>query len=377
MTKVIDLAQNLVQYRSYSSRLSPVFTFVKNYLETRGFTVRLFSFAADRNEKIPGLYASLGSGGRHLLFSGHLDTAVLNNEKEWSCPPFAGSIHNGMLYARGICDMKGAVAGFISACENLAKEGEIPGKISLLLSGDEEKNGSSSIGQMMKQLATEGEKFDFCIFGSPSSSKKLGDVIKIGARGRMMFEIKSFGQSGHPAYHAVSRNPLNNMLDLLVKLKAAVLDSGNDDFGPSTLQVLSLRSDNNCSSTFPLSAVANVIVMYNTNHRPDDIISWMQRNVAFASGQFELKYENQKNAYYNNPEREINLLKEAVEATAGIVPACGTDGAATAAAIVSEYCPVVEFGLTGTLVNRINEAAAVDDIYLLEAIYRRFIKNYF
>lgn len=377
MTNVIELAQKFVQYRSHSPQLFPVFSYLKTYLEADGFNVRLFDLENDNHAKTPGLFASMGQGGKHLLFAGHLDIAAPQAEEEWRYSPFGGTVDDGLLYARGICDMKGAVAGFISACESLTKEGGLPGRVSLLLSGDEEECGGHSVQKMLEQLTAEGEKFDFCIFGSPSNPKRLGEAIKIGARGSLWFEIKSFGRSGHPAYHAASQNPLHNLLDLLNKLKATALDNGNENFSPSTLQIMSLRSENGLYSNFPMTATAMVQILYNNNHRPENIVSWMQRNVSFAKGEFELKYEKDRNIYYNTPEREMSLLKEVIERASGIIPSCGTEGSSTSAGFISSYCPVIEFGLTNALVHRMNEAAKVEDIYLLEVIYRDFIKNYF
>ena len=72
MTNVIELAQKLVQYRSHSPQLFPVFSYLKTYLEADGFNVRLFDLENDNHAKTPGLFASMGQGGKHLLFAGHL-----------------------------------------------------------------------------------------------------------------------------------------------------------------------------------------------------------------------------------------------------------------------------------------------------------------
>lgn len=377
MSNVIHLAQKLVQYRSVGSQILPVFSFVQNYLQDKGFRVRLFEFKDKNGNPVPGLFATIGQGGRHLLFSGHLDVVSPGEENDWKYSPFNGYIKNGSLYARGISDMKGAVACFISACENLLPDKSFEGRVSLLLSGDDEKPCVNTIHQMLKQLTAEGEKFDFCLFGSPTNPKRLGEEIKIGARGDIVFEITSFGLSGHPAYHPGLSNPLHNLLDLLSKLKMAALDTGNENFGPTTLQVISVDTGNLENNVIPAMATAKVDVRYNTNHQPSDIIAWLQKNVIFSSGQFELKYEILNEAYYNYPEPEISLLKEVIEHATGFTPQCSTNGSSSSARYISGFCPVVEFGLTNNLVHRVNEMAKVDDLYLLEIIYSDFLKTYF
>lgn len=379
MSDVLQLAQKLVQYRSLGPEKLPVFTFLQKYLGKLGFNVRLFEFKDKNNNIIPGLFATVGEGERHFLFSGHLDVVSPGIENDWKYSPFNGSIKNGSLYARGICDMKGAVACFISACESLLsdKDKGLANRVSLLLSGDDEAPCVYTSRLMLEQLAGEGEKFDFCLFGSPTNPKRVGDEIKIGARGDILFEITSFGPSGHPAYHPGLGNPLHNLLDLLAKIKMTALDTGNENFGPTTIQVISVDTNNQENNVIPSSATAKVDVRFNTSHQTNDIISWVQKNVIFSSGQFELKYEVLNEAYYNHPDAEISLLADVIEHSTGYAPVCSTNGSSSSARYISNYCPVVEFGLTNTLVHRVNEAAKVEDIYLLEIIYRDFLKSYF
>ena len=53
MTNVIELAQKLVQYRSHSPQLFPVFSYLKTYLEADGFNVRLFDLEMIITQKLP------------------------------------------------------------------------------------------------------------------------------------------------------------------------------------------------------------------------------------------------------------------------------------------------------------------------------------
>ena len=52
--------------------------------------------------------------------------------------PFAGEVRDGVLYGRGACDMKGAIAAFVAACADHLQAGPPRGSISLLITGDEE-----------------------------------------------------------------------------------------------------------------------------------------------------------------------------------------------------------------------------------------------
>jgi len=54
--------------------------------------------------------------------------------------------------------------------------------------------------RVVEVLAAEGEVIDHCIVGEPSSSVRLGDMIKIGRRGSINSWITVEGTQGHVAY---------------------------------------------------------------------------------------------------------------------------------------------------------------------------------
>jgi acetylornithine deacetylase/succinyl-diaminopimelate desuccinylase-like protein len=54
---------------------------------------------------------TLGNGPSKFLFVGHMDTVNVEDESQWSYPPFAGMIDNKTqrLVGRGACDNKGGI----------------------------------------------------------------------------------------------------------------------------------------------------------------------------------------------------------------------------------------------------------------------------
>lgn len=115
VTDVIQLAQKLVRFQSFGGQIEPVFDYLHAALSGHGFNVRLLD--CTEAGPSPVLYAAAGEGKGGLLFAGHLDVASPGTEADWKNGAFAGEIKNGSLCARGICEMKGAVAAFVGACE--------------------------------------------------------------------------------------------------------------------------------------------------------------------------------------------------------------------------------------------------------------------
>ncbi len=54
-----------------------------------------------------------------------------------------------------------------------------------------------------------------------------------------------------------------------------------------------------------------------------------------------------------------------------------TSGGTSDARFIKNYCPVVEFGLVGQTMHKIDEHAAVQDIEALSAIYEDVLRRYF
>ena len=110
---------------------------------------------------MPALYASIGQGKKHFLFSGHLDVVPAGDFSKWRFSPFAAEIADGVLYGRGIADMKGGVAAFVIAVIDFIKARNFDGQISLLLASDEETASIETTKKTLEILARRGEKFDF------------------------------------------------------------------------------------------------------------------------------------------------------------------------------------------------------------------------
>lgn len=97
-----------------------------------------------------------GSGGRSLLFNGHIDVVSAEPRSRWTSDPFAPEVRGGRLYGRGACDMKGGVAAMVVAAETLAAEGALPpGELLVNTVTDEEWNGAGSLAATAHGVAAD------------------------------------------------------------------------------------------------------------------------------------------------------------------------------------------------------------------------------
>ena len=72
-----------------------------------GFTIHRLRYG-----EIENIFARLGTGGPHICFAGHTDVVPVG-AANWRTDPFGGEVRDGVLYGRGACDMKGAIAAFV------------------------------------------------------------------------------------------------------------------------------------------------------------------------------------------------------------------------------------------------------------------------
>ena len=126
----LPLAQRLIRCASVTPADEGAQTVLATELQRLGFSVTKLRFGAIEN-----LFARIGSGGPHVCFAGHTDV-VPAGAGGWTADPFAGEVRAGILYGRGACDMKGAIAAFAAAAAYHLQTAPLRGSISLLITGD-------------------------------------------------------------------------------------------------------------------------------------------------------------------------------------------------------------------------------------------------
>ena len=171
----------------------------------------------------------------------------------WTIGPFAAELSGGYLFGRGAADMKGAIAAFTEAASRfLAKRGrDFGGAISLLITGDEEGPAVNGTVKMLKRLAERGETIDVCVVGEPTSSKRFGDMIKIGRRGSMTVDLTVRGVQGHVAYPERLDNPIHRLSAMIEALVREPIDEGSTHFQPTSLQFTTVDVGNKATNIAP------------------------------------------------------------------------------------------------------------------------------
>jgi succinyl-diaminopimelate desuccinylase len=350
------------------------------YLAEAGFHCERLVFSEQGTSDVDNLFARFGKGAPHLCFAGHIDVVPPGRLEDWAAPPFSAHQENGLLFGRGAADMKGSVAAFATAAADAVKEGAVAGSLSLLLTADEEGPAINGTKKVLAWMKEKGHVPDHCIVGEPTSAAKLGDMIKIGRRGSLSFNVSIAGIQGHVAYPHKADNPIPKLARLIDRLSVHKFDNGNEHFDPTTLAVTSFDVGNPAGNVIPARADARFNIRFNTEHTRDTLIALvhdMCRSVeSELGGNFILDIPPGADAFITEPGAFVGVVLDAIEAETGQVARLSTSGGTSDARFIKDYCPVLEFGPLNSTIHQVNENIAIADLRNLAAIYRTIIETY-
>ncbi len=372
----VELSRELIARNSVTPADGGAMDVVQRALEALGFACRRMRFG-----EIENLYARRGTARPNLCFAGHTDVVPVGDAGAWSQGPFAATVEDGVLFGRGAVDMKSAIAAFVAATEATLARGEPPGSISFLITGDEEGEAVHGTRAVVEALAAEGEVIDHCVVGEPTSSAKIGDMIKIGRRGSINALITAEGRQGHVAYPQRAANPVPVLIRYLAAVQARTLDDGYQGFQPSNLEVTTIDVGNTADNVIPGQARAKLNIRFNPAHTGASLADWLTAEGAKAAegSGVTLKVATRISgeAFLTEPGDFVDVVAGAVRAVSGTEPELSTTGGTSDARFIRKLCPVVEFGLVGATMHAVDERAPVAEIRQLAAIYERLIADYF
>jgi succinyl-diaminopimelate desuccinylase len=367
----VPLAQALVRCPSVTPADAGAQQVLGAALEALGFTVTHLLFGEAPDGPVPNLFATIGAGAPHFAFAGHTD--VVPEGGGWSVDPYSGDIADGQLVGRGAADMKGALAAMVSAAAaHVARGG--PGTLSFIVTGDEEGPAIHGTDALLDWMVARGIRPDMCLVGEPTSARKLGDTIKIGRRGSLNAWLTVTGAQGHVAYPERADNPIPRLVAILAELGARKLDEGTAWFGPSNLEVTDLEVGNPASNVIPAQARARFNIRFNDRQRGADLEAWVREVVGRHAPAHELRVRISGEAFLTEPGALSALVSAAVTAETGLTPELSTSGGTSDARYIRRLCPVVEFGLPGQSMHKVDEQAAVADMEALARIYDRVLR---
>jgi succinyl-diaminopimelate desuccinylase len=385
VTEVIELTRTLVRCESVTPREAGALQLLEQTLAPLGFTCERMDFTEAGTDDVANLYARIGNGGKHFCFAGHSDVVPVGDLSSWTIGPFAAELSGGYLFGRGAADMKGAIAAFTDAAARfLSKRGrDFGGSISLLITGDEEGPAINGTVKMLQRLAGRGETIDACIVGEPTSSKRFGDMMKIGRRGSMTVDLVVRGVQGHVAYPERLDNAVHRLSAIIEALVREPIDKGSTHFQPTSLQFTTVDVGNPATNIAPGTAKARFNTRFNDLWTSKTLLAHLKERIERASealggnGTVEYSVQVSGESFYTPPGPLSDLVAGAVRDVAGVETELSTTGGTSDARFIRSYCPVLEFGLVGESMHKVDEKSAVADLKMLARVYETVLDRYF
>ena len=200
--------------------------YLQKRLEKHGFQVELIRAvgAPGDSDRFPR-WNVIGrregrTSGPCVHFNSHIDVVATGGG--WRFDPFAGTVHDGKVYGRGACDMKGGLAASIIAVEAFLETcPDYPGAIEISGTADEETGGYGGVAFLAEKGFFGPPRVNHVIIPEPLNK----DRICLGHRGVWWAEIETHGRIAHGSMPFLG--------DCAVRHMGAVVDAFEEHLFPA------------------------------------------------------------------------------------------------------------------------------------------------
>lgn len=376
MSDVLDLTCDLIRRRSVTPDDAGCQAAIADRLMRAGFTVRHLRFG-----EVDNLWATHGDSGPTLAFLGHTDVVPTGPVDAWRFDPFEPTVVDGVLYGRGAADMKGSVAAMVVALEAfVAAHPDHAGRVGLLLTSDEEgPTNLDGVRRVAEVFRAEGERIDWCVVGEPSSSARLGDLIRVGRRGSLSGTLTVRGVQGHVAYPEKAKNPIHAFAPALAELAAECWDEGNGDFPPTSFQVSNLDAGTGAGNVIPGTLRALFNFRYSTASTADALKARTEAILVRHGLDYVLEWTLSGEPFLTPPGGRLReVVVDVCRTLAGVPPEQSTGGGTSDGRFIAPLgAEVVELGPVNATIHQVDECVAVADLVRLPRLYMAICERLF
>ena len=372
--KVVKLLSELVHFKSVTPDISDCQKYIDDYLSESNFKTEYKKYDSVKN-----MISTYGKGSPCLAFIGHTDVVPSGDEAQWESDPFVLTKKNDFLVGRGTSDMKGGISCFMQAVREFIKENDsFNGSIKLILTGDEEGDAINGIRKLVDSGVLKDNEIDYCLVGEPSSSDKIGDVIRNGRRGSITGHLILHGIQGHVAYPEKAENPIHISSKIISEFLDIKFDNGNKYFPPTSFQISNINSGTGVDNVIPGNIKIAFNIRYSTETNHNEIKETIINILNNSSAKYDITWKHSGEPYLTTNHEFIDICKDSIEEITNIKTLISTNGGTSDGRFMAKVCKqVVELGLTNRSIHKINECVKEDDLRMLVEIYKNILSKIF
>ena len=370
--QVLELAKELISRASVTPLDEGCQALMAERLAKLGFANESMVF-----EDTTNLWSRRGTEGPVFCFAGHTDVVLPGDLANWHTPPFEPVVIDDYLHGRGAADMKGSLAAMVVATERfVTAHPNHQGSIAFLITSDEEGPFINGTTRVIDTLEERNEKITWALVGEPSSTLKLGDVVKNGRRGSLTGNLVVKGIQGHVAYPHLADNPVHKAAPALAELAAMQWDKGNEFFPPTSFQIANINGGTGASNVIPGELKVMFNFRYSTEVTAEELIKRVE-NILDAHGlNYELGWIFNGLPFLTGDGPLLEATRQAIKEVTGSDTDPQTSGGTSDGRFIAPTgAQVIELGPVNATIHKVNECVKVADLELLAQCYQRILEK--
>jgi putative selenium metabolism hydrolase len=226
---VAGFLRDLIATKSVSSQEGAVIHRIEREMLDSGYDeVRI--------DPMGNILGRIGNGTHVIAFDAHVDTVDVGNPANWKVDPFKGDEKDGIIYGRGACDMKGALASIVYG-GRIIKELGLDGDYTLWVVGSVQEEDCD--GLCWQYIINEDQlRPEAVVIAEPTNL-----AVYRGHRGRMEIEVRTSGVSCHGSAPERGDNAVYKMAPIVADIERLNARLGGEPFlGKGTVTIAEIRS---------------------------------------------------------------------------------------------------------------------------------------
>ena len=227
--EVANFLRDLIATKSLSSQEANIITRIKQEMEKCKYDEVTI-------DPMGNILGRIGHGKHIIALDAHVDTVDVGNPANWTIDPFKGDDRDGIIYGRGACDMKGALASIVHGGK-LIKELGLEDDYTLYVVGSVQEEDCD--GLCWQYIINEDKlRPEIVVIAEPTNL-----AVYRGHRGRMEIEVRTKGISCHGSAPERGVNAVYKMAPIVQDIEKLNEHLGGEPFlGKGTVTIAEIRS---------------------------------------------------------------------------------------------------------------------------------------
>ena len=368
----LSLTKSLINKRSVTPEDAGCQDLMAELLKPLDFDIEQMIFDDTTN-----MWARRGKDGPVFCFAGHTDVVPSGPEGHWQTPPFEATEVDGYIHGRGAADMKGSLAAMLTATQRFVTDyPDHQGSITFLITSDEEGPFINGTTKVIDTLEARNEKIDWCLVGEPSSTDKVGDVVKNGRRGSLTGDLIVKGIQGHVAYPHLARNPVHQASPALAELAQTHWDDGNASFPPTSFQISNINGGTGAGNVIPGELSICFNFRFSTEVTDKQLIERVYEILDRHNLEYDIKWTFNGQPFLTDTGKLVEATQAAIKSVTGTKTELSTAGGTSDGRFIAPTgAQVVELGPVNATIHKVDECVNIEDLDTLSNIYYDILRR--